>query len=224
MSDFSDRPFVAGSLVGQRSFRIDSVGRLTGVTYRGVWRPDENTAECRKNVRDDDGFGGIWGTLTNSITMNYLYGGTVVKPAIESAEARKSRIEREKVELELLKADSSHIGTLRCECGFYGYFDEGSNPYHTKGDTIRGLIEAYGRLTVGTRGFRAEKAVIVALVLPGKKAAQGQVGQRIGMVRRNYPDIEFYNSHAEALAAHPLVAPPIPTPDQDADFWTRSVS
>ena len=39
MSDFSDRPFVAGVITGLRAFRIDLLGRLTGVVHRDVWTP-----------------------------------------------------------------------------------------------------------------------------------------------------------------------------------------
>lgn len=46
MSDFSDRTLVAGSVVGVRSFAVDSLGRLTGATVSSVWRPGINAARC----------------------------------------------------------------------------------------------------------------------------------------------------------------------------------
>jgi len=48
-----------------------------------------------------------------------------------------------------------------CSHGFYAYYD-GSNDYHNTGD-IHGMIEGYGEVVIGTRGFRAMKAKIVAL-------------------------------------------------------------
>lgn len=42
---FSDRPFVAGSLHGRRSFRVIN-GKLHGVTYPYHFEPGENTAVC----------------------------------------------------------------------------------------------------------------------------------------------------------------------------------
>lgn len=45
-NDFSQRPFVAGSLIGIRSWKIDSHARLTGVSYEDVWIPGVNSAVC----------------------------------------------------------------------------------------------------------------------------------------------------------------------------------
>lgn len=111
MSDFSDRPFMAGSVVGQRSFLVDDLGRLTGVSQRAVFRPGENVAVCVERSRPHQ------------------------------------------------------IATVNCGCGFYAYFDGGANPYH-RDECVEGLVEGYGVCSVGERGFRAEKARLVALVLP----------------------------------------------------------
>jgi len=54
--EFSGLDFAAGVLTGARSFRIDKLGRLTGVNVPQVWTPGENTASCRK---DDLRGGGI---------------------------------------------------------------------------------------------------------------------------------------------------------------------
>lgn len=55
------------------------------------------------------------------------------------------------------------ITTRWCSCGFYAYFDEESlsSSFTT---LLTGLIEGYGNVTVGSRGFRAEKARIVCLI------------------------------------------------------------
>lgn len=59
---------------------------------------------------------------------------------------------------------------LHCSCGFYAYFHKGHSAYLPLMDygerMVTGLIEGYGRCTVGSLGFRAEKAKIIALVLP----------------------------------------------------------
>ena len=50
-----------------------------------------------------------------------------------------------------------------CTCGFYAYF---SPAYNQLGGDVEGVIEGHGRATVGTKGFRVERAKIVALVVP----------------------------------------------------------
>jgi hypothetical protein len=54
-----------------------------------------------------------------------------------------------------------------CQCGFYAHYDpEISVPlnyYVNSPHTVHGIIEASGKVIMGTRGFRAEKAEIVAL-------------------------------------------------------------
>src|SRR5690606_3423459 len=58
-----------------------------------------------------------------------------------------------------------------CEtCGFHGFTDPGARDYEVPGDrNVVGVIEAFGKITRGTRGFRAEKARIVGLALPRKR-------------------------------------------------------
>ena len=53
-------------------------------------------------------------------------------------------------------------------CGFYAYTDEASlfENSNRGANSVFGLIKAYGHVTQGTKGFRAEKAEIVALTEP----------------------------------------------------------
>lgn len=136
-SDFSGLPFAAGSVKGIRSFGVTVAGRLTGV-FRGEysWSPYENTAEC------------VWGG-----------GGETGHP----------------------------IGSDGCMCGFWAYAANDETQEYVRGSerfalallgrqlvaiasggrvlpTIPGAIEAYGSVMLGTRGFRAEKAKVIALV------------------------------------------------------------
>ena len=50
--------------------------------------------------------------------------------------------------------------------GFYAYTDTGPNTFHIDEVYVQGMIEGYGVVHEGTRGFRAEKAKIVGLVYP----------------------------------------------------------
>lgn len=58
-----------------------------------------------------------------------------------------------------------------CTCGFYAYTDEHSldkNSYRGQefNNSIFGIIKAWGYVTEGTKGFRAQKAQIVGLTVP----------------------------------------------------------
>ena len=53
----------------------------------------------------------------------------------------------------------------------------------------------------------------------------GLAGVDWSRVLANYPDVPVYPSIEAALREHPLTVPPddpVPTPETDPDFWTRS--
>lgn len=148
MSDFSDRPFVAGSLTGVRVFDVDSLGRLRGVSVAAVFKPGENVAECRGGE-----FTRTMRTYMQTLQAS-LYGpssATLDPPPLNATATTAKK--------------AHHVGHADCSCGFYAYYDEGSNPHDGPGK-VTALIEGYGVCAVGTRGFRAEKARLVALVNP----------------------------------------------------------
>jgi len=94
---------------------------------------------------------------------------------------------------------------IDCECGFYAYHD-GSNDYWQDrvGWTdyrVAGIIEGWGRCVVGLRGFRCEKAEIRALVVP-----EDVDDVLMGRIRSRYPDVPWFDTQAEAVAAFPLGA------------------
>lgn len=122
---------------------------------------------------------------------------------------------------ELMKKDTDNAGhraaDLSCTCGFYAYFDDGQNTYfdYNAGDVL-GVIEGYGQVTVGSRGFKAEKAKIVALLIEPDQSF------RCRLVRRNYPDVAIFETKAAMLAEFALTPNDPPGPEDDPDFWTRS--
>lgn len=60
----------------------------------------------------------------------------------------------------------------KCSCGFYAYYD-GSNDYANDA-TISGVVEGYGEVVIGDRGFRARKTRIAAIHMkrPPHRAAK----------------------------------------------------
>jgi hypothetical protein len=69
---------------------------------------------------------------------------------------------RRRLEMMIHPGDHVPVGTARCRCGFYAY--------HVKRDggdfsgAVDGIVEGYGVVTVGSKGFRCQKARILALV------------------------------------------------------------
>lgn len=117
--------------------------------------------------------------------------------------------------VELREARRAPHSIADCAHGFYGYY-EGSNDYYAEG-RVMAVVEGYGDTVIGTRGFRASKARIVALHIPGGM----NVGRR-RLIARNYAGIPIFDSFDAMVAefppddgGHGL------NPDTDPDFWTR---
>lgn len=220
MSDFSDRPFAMGSVIGLRAFAVDTLGRLVGPSMAEVFTPGVNEAKCLKSE-----FNAKTGWLT-SASMSFVY--TAMYPRLTWGGADEDEGDDDKPVVKKVslataavdaKADCEHaLGGLGCTCGFYAYFD-GANDYKNDGN-IAAIIEGFGVCSVGTRGFRAAKARLVALIEPKSKVPP----LRFDYVRRNYPDVPVYRGRKAAIAAHPLTLPEVPTPSTCDDFWTRKAS
>jgi hypothetical protein len=116
-------------------------------------------------------------------------------------------------------------GLQGCTCGFYAYYRE--DPY-SRARRISGVVEGYGRVILGTAGFRCEKARILALLLPDAHSGAGEpapewrrpddpTGQlpldgvtpvettevEVTSIRAAYPDVAFFAREEDMLAAHP---------------------
>lgn len=161
-AEFGEKQFSAGVARGARSFRIDRLGRLTGVAYKKVWTPGENLAKC-----------------------------------------------------EASDAFTPCPGMDKCGHGFYGYYD-GSDDYHESG-MVSAVVEGYGEAVIGTRGFRAMKARIVALHIPDTvKPSEAR------LVRRNYPDIPVFDTFERMVSEFaPDDGGEGISPESDPNFWTR---
>lgn len=82
--------------------------------------------------------------------------------------------------------------------GFYAYWD-GSNNYRSIG-RVEGVIEGFGRVVVGSRGFRATKARIVALFVPGVYLASRE---RYELMKTVYWAVPFFDSFEEMIDEFP---------------------
>lgn len=186
--------FAVGVVRGVRSFNVDKIGRLTGVTYKQIWKPGENEAICRRSQTDD-----IWQMVNMQLSFSF--------------DTRTGRANRASVPAPVDPAKPHPMHD--CKHGFYAYYD-GSNDYGDP-DRVTAVIEGYGETVIGSRGFRSMKARIVALHIP--ETVKPHVAR---MVARNYPDLPILESFERMVSEFPPdSAGNEITPDTDPDFWTR---
>lgn len=254
--EFSGLDLAIETVRGVRSFDVDALGRLTGVSYHDVWLPGENVATCH---RGSDPFASALRKISASVLapsfFEYYYGipgygaprasgGVVTIPTAPAPSLKRGWLTGRtpddpapiKVEIEPTPEPEPepeptpepphNMGD--CGCGFYGYYD-GSNDYKS-GARVSAVIEGYGETVIGTRGFRAQKARILALCIrepkPGKpyKAGKHLTPAAASRVRRNYPDVPSYTSFADMVADFPIDRSWEPSPATDPDFWTRKAT
>lgn len=155
-------PLVLGGALGRRSFYLDERGVLRGITYRAPWRDGENVAQCMvtelanpMKMRASNSYGGPPWTCGGVV-----FEGNPDVPPEPMDGWRWARCEG-------LGPD--------CACGFYAYHD-GTVRYAISGPgcRVQGIVEAYGRLVLGTLGYRAEKARILAVVAPSRSESSAR--------------------------------------------------
>lgn len=158
MSEFNDRPLVADSIIGARHFDVDSLGRLRGVTHADVWRPGVNEAKCNKGQSVPFSVGGYLSSARG-------YGRSAAQHLWAYYNTPTFHVEVGDSSNDAADEKPDHIVASKdCACGFYAYTD--TDLGYSQPGRIVGIIRGSGVATVGTRGFRAANAEIVALVEP----------------------------------------------------------
>lgn len=209
---YSGRPFIMGTLRGSRSFSVTPTGHLTGVVFRRVWYPGTNHADCRVEIGWEIPGRGTADTLT-AINTPGPEGGSPWRLGWEWAigTERGFTTAKPKPIWQDFNADGHDIAD--CNCGFYGFLD-GSTDYASD-SRASGIVEGFGMVTVGTRGFRASKARIIALYMPpeGTPDEDGRVPSwqlqpgATEKVAANYPDIPLYTDLHRMLFDYPTAPP-----------------
>ena len=108
-----------------------------------------------------------------------------------------------------------HPGSADCDCGYWAHYD-GTHSYEST-PRASAIIEGYGLVTLGTSGFRAGKARLVALVPPAHLPVAARVADLYGPA-----GVPIYRTLADALTEHPVTHPrrdTLPHPDTHPDFW-----
>lgn len=210
-------PLVPQWFTGYRSWdvsRDDNGWFLRSVTFPYVWRDGINEAQCLARPKQRNG------------CQEALHPGS---PYMHTPEC--------------YEADTCAGVTLECGCGFWHY-DSPKHWYKGGGGGgfkwitgtapapgrpwVSGIVHGFGRMVVGTQGFRAGKAVIAALVMPPRISVPSiPVDTGIGAtledlavmrlaraellaeqiedeLRTAYPNVPFFRTVEAALAAVPL--------------------
>lgn len=204
-ADFSGLDFdlAIGEVYGLRVWRMDDYGRLRPlhIDVAGPWRPGVNTATCHAaSYRLVPG-----GMLTFAQAM--LRGGGVITFPGAAAEPEPEEPEPH---------DAPHE---QCKCGFYGFTHPTPETYMGGNGNVLGLLRGTGRTLIGAKGFRCEKAEIVALLDPtgALDPSAWAVWQR-DRLRVVYPEVPLLPSRADLLAFAPIeeTAPAVTTDE----FWS----
>lgn len=168
-------PFVMGSVIGARSFRVTDKGELTGVVFPRVWEEGVNLADCRAligwNVPGVGLVHRVWRRFIDAPGEPIRMGSSVYRPRVHAgwywvAEDGREGLVMEKPPEAYLDWDSPAHDFEGCTCGWYGYYQGSLN--YANSDGISGIVEGFGLVRRGTRGFRAQKARIKALYVPHK--------------------------------------------------------
>lgn len=147
---------VPGAARGNRTWFLGQDGFLRGVTYRQPWVDGENVARCLV-ARAAAPAAAVTGTGMCADTTGWTLGGVHFPTGNQPPTTLGGWVWQE-------------CGGVDpdCACGFYAYHQDGIAGYGFTGagHRIAGVIEGYGRVVLGTQGFRASKARILALVKP----------------------------------------------------------
>lgn len=128
-----------------------------------------------------------------------------------------------KVSTQQIEITGAHlVPDEHCKCGFYAYSGR-EQDQHTGLGYIAGVIKGYGRTLIGPKGFRCEKAEIVALLDPTKGGTKDTAKRRrrAELLARNYPEVPQFTSWEALFQFAPLTSEEaLPDPSTE-EFWTR---
>lgn len=202
--NFSARPFAFGSLIGQRTWGCHNYKdgiHLRSLFYEKFWDEGINIAEC------------------------------LVKPILKSSCVHTQH----GIDIPMGHGTDCYVdGTCglvdkNCACGFWAYTDSTAERYYesyagSASDMyVTGIVEGFGKCVVGPKGFRAEKCIIRALVLPGKYSQRvwSQPNEDRETIDRRiinglsicYPDLPILPNVETLLREYPLTDTDIPSDD-----------
>jgi hypothetical protein len=155
LSDFSGHPLSIEPIVGIRAFQIDTLNRLHSTHISGqagIWRPGENIA------------------VHNGGTPSRRTVPTITVKATLHTDPPRDVILRD-VPVPQEGEEDEH-SPANCEsCGFYAYFThaEAEKNHLATSNALAAVVKGYGKVATGPLGFRAQKAQVEAIVIPGHR-------------------------------------------------------
>lgn len=136
--DFTGFDFVVGSVSGQRTWKVDTNGRLRGVVHDEVpWEPGVNQALCAQSS---------FGWKPAPLTGYFQPGVTYVTPTEEDHIA------------------GCLCGFYAYFSGQHNRYVDCAWTWGVP--VLSGVVEGFGLTVLGTKGFRASKARVTALCIP----------------------------------------------------------
>lgn len=154
--------FAIGEMYAIRQFRsrLDSDGKLvlTAVMHEEAWTAGVNHASCVANA--------------TSITKEVYAALSLLSE--EQRDSHGIKISAEKSTYSLSHADSV-IPKPDCTCGYYAYHDLDALEDNAYSADWTGVVRVEGRIVIGEKGLRAERAEIVALVQENRRKELGHV-------------------------------------------------
>lgn len=230
-----------GEIYGARTFKVTEDGFLAGVTYQKIWKPGVNEAECWKvTAWDVPGYGHTEHRPARSFKTTLepaflpmtgdLHLRQVTRPAgwnfwDETAQEMRYTDE-EPVALFGNQEEEGH-SPLGCQCGMHGYL-QGSMDYANSPHAVSGIVRAFGKVVLGERGFRAQRAEIRALYFPLREEEEGTATltgsidwarvndkysskdlnfEQVQLISEHYPNVPIYFSLEEMLRENPTTEP-----------------
>lgn len=171
-SNFSDLGWGLGVCRGVRAFMLTDDGWLTGHYYRQLYLPGVvNTAQCRRD------------------------GGYKAFPSKVDSDTRAPMLADESDYPEFTK---EHM--LECNCGFYAFYNQSNdyNPFSKPNlGLVSGVVEGFGQVLVGPRGFRAQRLMMVALHIPKDYPPQFEE------VIQRYSSVPMFSNAYDMVAEFP---------------------
>jgi hypothetical protein len=173
-TEFSGVDFAIGTVRGFRSWKVSAEGTLEPMAQSGVWLPGENRAVCNAYPSKEK---------------------LPEKGENESWQDRQKRVDEWKLAHDL----------TACEHGFYAYFLTGAEQdrYSKSTPAVHGIIEGYGEVVIGTKGFRAAKGRILAISLESHGGVWALEPHIVSRIRANYPGVAFFDSTLAMQAEFP---------------------
>lgn len=160
------RPLVIGSFFGVRQWSRTEEGFLRGV-HSMTWQDGENVATCQnghevpfsmkpaalahmKELMEEAK------AVTDALTAKYPKGeGMSVEDEVTYSEAWAT--------YNKIRQQLDDPAGKDCGCGFWAYWEFNPHEFHLGEKPVVGIVEGYGKTIPGKRGFRCQKARIVAL-------------------------------------------------------------